>query len=120
MREYDRQRALLPYRQENVRARAYRYRDKFTASAEQAKLNYPERDKARTALNNAVRDGRVQKPSLCERCLLPHTQLHGHHSNYSQPLNVAWLCPVCHGAVHRALNEINRNALHCSAKEHAQ
>ena len=27
--------------------------------------------------------------------------LHGHHEDYSQPLEVVWLCAPCHGLRHR-------------------
>ncbi len=55
----------------------------------------PEKYKAHNALNNAVRDGKVIKPAQCERCKSVGI-LHGHHDDYSKPLQVIWLCPVCH------------------------
>ena len=60
--------------------------------------NNPEKYKAHNALNNAVRDGKIIKPLNCEICGAPGL-LHAHHFDYSQPLLVIWLCPVCHGAM---------------------
>jgi hypothetical protein len=52
------------------------------------------------------RDGRLT-PQPCERCGREDT--HGHHEDYSKPLDVNWLCPPCHGERHREINEERRN-----------
>lgn len=59
----------------------------------------PERNKARVALGNAVRDGRVIPWPVCavpECCGKPH----GHHPDYSRPLDVVWLCDKHHKEAH--------------------
>lgn len=63
----------------------------------------PERRKAQSALSNAVRNGKVKKPGRCSRCRkkYPSRRIHGHHSDYSRPLEVVWLCAACHGKHHR-------------------
>jgi hypothetical protein len=60
----------------------------------------PEKRKAQHLLNNAVRDGRVQKPDACWYCGATG-RIHGHHSCYDLPLAVTWLCPKCHSAAHK-------------------
>ena len=62
-----------------------------------------EREKigARTDLNNAVRDGRIQRQP-CRDCGSPDT--HGHHHDYSRPLDVIWLCPEHHIAEHKRID----------------
>ena len=50
---------------------------------------------AHTLLGNAVRRGKVQKPSICSSCGAGG-RIHGHHHDYSQPLSVEWLCQRCH------------------------
>ncbi|MDR6216225.1 hypothetical protein [Paracidovorax wautersii] len=59
----------------------------------------PDRSKARITLGNAVRDGRVIPWPVCavpECCGRPH----GHHPDYSRPLDVVWLCDKHHKEVH--------------------
>lgn len=59
-----------------------------------------ERYKARRALNYAVQKGvLVRKP--CEKCANPKSE--GHHDDYSQALNVKWLCRLHHANYHYAL-----------------
>lgn len=84
------------WRQKNLEkagAKAQRERDN---EGNQEKL------KARQTVRNAVRRGRMQKPDRCEGCgePTPDRQLHGHHQDYSKPLEVEWLCPECHSAKH--------------------
>ena len=54
---------------------------------------------ARTIVGNAVRDGRLDKPSCCEICS-ERTRIHGHHDDYAQPMVVRWLCAACHHQWH--------------------
>ena len=52
---------------------------------------FPEKRSAHVFLGNAVRDGKIKKPSNCEKCGAECTQpksLHAHHVNYSRPLDV--------------------------------
>jgi hypothetical protein len=58
---------------------------------------YPLRTRARNRLAHAVRRGLVKKLP-CERCGRVDSQ--AHHQDYSKPLDVVWLCPVCHGWEH--------------------
>ena len=98
---YDRQRAKLPHRVEM--REQYAKTEAGRASTAAAKKRFAERNevqqKARTALGNAVRDGKIKKPEVCEACLEPG-MLHGHHHDYSKPLSVVWLCPPCHAKAH--------------------
>ncbi len=66
-------------------------------------ISTPEKNKARWDLKNAVRAGKVIKPdncSVCHEVVIP-ARLHGHHPDHTKPLEVIWLCNVCHGREHR-------------------
>lgn len=85
VRAYDRQRSALPHR--------VALREKIVR---EWRAKHPDRAKAQQAANNAVRDGKLTRPDLCDGCGLP-VKLEKHHPDYSRPLLVMWLCKVCHG-----------------------
>lgn len=60
--------------------------------------------KTHEAVRKALRRGDLVKPTKCSRCGLPK-RLHAHHDDYSKPLDVMWLCQICHGLRHRELND---------------
>jgi hypothetical protein len=101
-------RDVSEYRQQNIaRIRAYdRVRGKMPRrlrqAAEQTKKyrkKNPLRYAANLVLNNSLRSGKIKKPEQCSMCM-KKTRLCGHHSDYSQPLAVLWLCQICHKKVH--------------------
>lgn len=102
-KEFDRQRAMLPHR---VKARIeYSHTPQGKLSLIRAKkkfiLKNPEKRQAHNILNNAIRSGILEKPRKCEVCGNTKHRIHGHHADYSKPLNVNWLCPPCHTKEHR-------------------
>lgn len=50
-----------------------------------------------------LKNGNIVKPDNCEICKKPHQRIHAHHDNYKKPLDVKWVCPVCHKEIHRLL-----------------
>lgn len=83
-REYDRKRGN---RQTNDDIRSYRSRN-------------PIKWAAHILVNNKVKNGTLVKADSCEDCGTTDLRLHGHHDDYAKPLEVRWLCPVCHKAWH--------------------
>lgn len=67
---------------------------------------FPERERARVILNRAIRRGEIVRPTVCEDCgryegwnnepLPGKGVIEGHHTDYTQPLIVEWLCRLCH------------------------
>lgn len=92
IREYDRKRALLPHRIKKNTDNTKRFRKQF-----------PLKYKAHCIVNNAIRNGKLIKPEICETCSKPGRQIEGHHNDYSKPLEVVWLCSACHKQLHRDL-----------------
>jgi hypothetical protein len=60
----------------------------------------PLRYAAHKATSNAIRDGRLIRPSTCSACG-SHCTPEAHHDDYSLPLTVRWLCRSCHCRHHR-------------------
>ena len=71
------------------------------------KAKYPEKIKARDAVNNALRDGRLHK----KPCPCGETKVQSHHESYEKEnwLVVDWLCTKCHRELHRRKNETRAN-----------
>src|SRR5210317_636309 len=67
--------------------------------SKQYRERFPEKAIARSAVNNAIRDGRLKKGGECEKCG-EKDRIHGHHDDYSKPLDVRWLCARCHQIHH--------------------
>lgn len=55
---------------------------------------------ARSTLMRAIKKCIVKRPSKCQICCIKCVP-HGHHTDYSKPLKVMWLCPLCHKNQHR-------------------
>ena len=85
IRAYDRGRSKLPHRIQKNKVIGARWRS-----------DHPDRRAAQVALNNAVRDGRVEKLP----CFVCGTKAEAHHPDYSAPLSVVWLCSSHHKQTH--------------------
>ncbi len=59
--------------------------------------------KARKQIGWRVEKGKILKPDKCEICGEGEEQrnIHGHHEDYSKPLEVVWCCPQCHSNIHK-------------------
>lgn len=64
-----------------------------------AYIKDPIKEQARRYVYNAIRDGKLARPDRCSNCGCS-CEPHGHHDDYSKPLDVRWLCVPCHAAVH--------------------
>lgn len=56
---------------------------------------HPEQWEANRLLNYAVQSGKITRPNICSICNSECTP-QGHHSDYSKPLDVVWMCGPCH------------------------
>lgn len=55
------------------------------------------KDRARSYANTYKRRGKL-KQEPCQECGNPHSEMH--HADYSKPLEVTWLCRLCHMALY--------------------
>lgn len=103
---YEKHRAMQPHRVA-LRER-YQQTQEGKESLRKTREKYvrsnPLKRRASLQVNNAVRDGKLAKPSACSECG-KGGRIHGHHDDYSEPLVVRWLCPACHVAWHAANGE---------------
>ena len=78
--------SLTPAGTETNRKSSAKHREKF-----------PEKTKARKAVSNAVRDGRLIRPNHCESCF-KECRPHGHYDSYKEEdwFKVDWVCKRCH------------------------
>ncbi len=96
VREYDRKRSKEPKKAASIRA-----------TSDLWSKNNPAAKRAQTALNNAVRDKKIKKLS-CLFC--GEGRVHGHHRDYSRPLDIIWLCAKCHHRLHANFPETSGHA----------
>jgi hypothetical protein len=70
----------------------------YKASKEREyRMKHREEHLAREALRRAVRQGRIERQP-CEIC---GKKSEAHHPDYSEPLNVRWLCGKHHRQLHQ-------------------
>jgi hypothetical protein len=103
-REYDRKRGRTEKRK--ARCREYQKNNPrdHLESNQRYREKYPDKYHARNVLYGAVKSGKLVKPDCCEFCG-ETKKLHGHHEDYSKPLEVKWLCNDCHAKEHRLYKE---------------
>lgn len=102
-RAYDKARAVLPQRRavRDAYAKTPAGKAAHARSLKSDRERSPEKQHARNLLRRAILSGKVTRLA-CEVCGKPNT--HGHHTDYSKPLDVQWLCPLHHAQAHgRAL-----------------
>lgn len=68
------------------------------------RLDNPEKFKAYSIVNGAIRSGKIEK-GCCQICGLTGN-VHAHHEDYSKPLEIIWLCPKHHKNVHCGIMEV--------------
>src|SRR3989304_4621277 len=60
----------------------------------------PEKVRAERKLRYAVKCGLLIRPSTCSMCG-DGGKIHSHHSDYTKPREVIWVCSLCHSDIHR-------------------
>lgn len=94
-RAFDRERGKDPKRKAQFVAKTRRKRQEMG----------PGYDRAHRAVSQAITKGEMARPATCSRC--PSSDdIEAHHDDHNKPLDVMWLCPVCHAARHRELGRL--------------
>jgi ribosomal protein S27AE len=102
IQSYDRERATRPGRIAKNKIYTQSEKGKIVRkkAQESYRNRYPMKYAAHVIFSNAVRDGNIVKQTVCSECG-SNNQVHGHHDNYTKPLEVRWLCIKCHVAWHK-------------------
>jgi hypothetical protein len=90
IRARDRERSKTPIRKAHISRNTIKWN-----------LKNPEGYRAHYTLRNGIRDGKIERKT-CEIC---GDKAHAHHSDYSKPFDVQWLCALHHHRHHAFLNK---------------
>ena len=102
---------------DELRAKArerMKHPDRVKVATELTKI-WKEADARRRKCHNKVKTeikaGRLNRDP-CVRC--GDTNSHAHHEDYDKPLDIVWLCPVCHKQRHKEIRmeQVNGSANH--------
>ena len=107
MSEYHRQHRLANREILREKDRAYYRRTREVRLAYQARWREENQEKrnAQHRLQRAVKAGKLTRPNHCERCSIPG-RIDAHHTDYSKPLDVQWLCTSCHMTEHKNREQV--------------
>ena len=83
---------------ERARQRDWYRRRRAVALAKRHRHKNPIKERARSAVAHALRAGRLQRPKKCSCCGRRGIAIEAHHPDYTKPLQVKWLCRICHAA----------------------
>lgn len=88
----------------NKRAWIENNRDKVRASRHKSAKTYRvlNRKKIRCwdLVYRAIVDGTLIRPAVCPRCKVGK-EVTAHHSDYTKPFKITWVCRSCHSEIHR-------------------
>jgi len=85
-------------KRQSLRVKTEKYRKMVCESARRYDNKHPSRYLAKLEVNKAIKRGDIRSLP-CEKCGEEKTE--AHHDDYSKPLNIRWLCRICHKKLHR-------------------
>lgn len=89
---------------ERQRQREWRKKNptKAGTTVSQWKKRNPQKSSSHSLVCWAVKSGVLKRPEDCMECG-KKCKPHAHHEDYSKPLDVIWICKICHGKKHRKI-----------------
>lgn len=67
-----------------------------------------EKQRAHEAVHYSCKYGDLERPDKCPECGESGRRIEAHHEDYSEPLNIEWLCSSCHKSLHVRQNRRDR------------
>ena len=82
------------------------HKEQYAVYEANYRAKHPDRIKAKSAVNYAIKTGVLTRPDTCSACS-KESKVIGHHTSYHPRfhLDVVWLCQSCHKLLHSALNK---------------
>lgn len=103
------------YYEKNRERLSQQQRKNRTDKTREYEKKYNKKNKAKRYAHRkaqyAIEKGLLPKQTHCSCCGLETNQLVKHHSDYSKPLVITWLCNPCHGIYHRINSKIHKAPL---------
>jgi hypothetical protein len=65
----------------------------------------PIRKRVQYIFSRALRLGTLCRPEACSICGTKAKHIDGHHTDYTEPLKVIWVCRLCHRKIHQGIME---------------
>lgn len=78
------------------------YYGEYYERSRQYRREKPERHRAYSIVEEAIKNGELIRPDVCSKCG-KNDDIVAHHDNYSRPLDVVWLCISCDRQLHADL-----------------
>ena len=103
IRSYDKMRGSMTHRvaARKVYAKTPEGKSAHARALTVSRMRFPKRSKARVAVGNAIRDGKLVRLP----CLVCGNTSEAHHPDYDRPLEVVWLCQPHHKQAHALIKE---------------
>lgn len=109
---------------EKTKEAVKRYRAENPANELETRLKTCRKNPTRTNANRAVaaalRAGVIERPHTCSGCGCSDTEhrIEAHHHDYTKPLDVIWLCTLCHRRMDARRREVEGKTLYGVRKHH--
>ena len=74
---------------------------------EEELIQFKKRRYVRQMTESAIRRGELSRSTTCDLCDAKDCEIDAHHVDYGKPLEIIWVCSICHGKVHRKNHKLN-------------
>lgn len=88
---------------EYAKAHYEKHAGKIRAEMSERYRKNPEKWQASQKARDALKAGRIVKPQHCTKCGKERFRLEMHHTDYTKPLLIQWLCRSCHRQLHATM-----------------
>lgn len=84
---------------EHKRAKTQKRKDLARKTSKQYRAEHPDRKDAQQKAERAIKKGLIKKQVVCSVCN-KEKKLQMHHTDYTKPFDVIFVCSSCHNKIH--------------------